>query len=472
MNILKTFTKNDNGDKDWPQIFIIIIVSLASFNNGTLFAWTSPSIPILTSDSSHMEPLTVIECSYFTILSPIGILIAAPLASTLANLIGNKCMIMVMSIPQIVAWTLIIFSTSKWELYVSRAVIGIGEAILFSSVPAYIGEISTPHVRGVWGNCVSICFFSGHLFVNIVGSYCSIITTAVIFIWLPFVVAILVHFFPESPHYYLRKSEMEKAKRSLQLLRWREDVNEELHTFADSVQGRRIGTWKELFIVANNRTGMIIAIITKGFQPFCGYAVIAFYNQYIFQAAGGTLSASESAITYSGLQIAFVIIFLFFCERIGRRRALIFSSLGCAVAMIIVAVYFYINLNALFDITLFNWVPLLGLILYVLSFSFGLSTLPTLMLSEVIAHSIKNYALCVINQVYAVVLLASSAVFNVLNSKYSIYSPFCFYAVCNVIAVIVFYIQIPETKGKTLDEIQQHIKNTKAKHKKKACTNI
>ncbi|KAF5273112.1 hypothetical protein FQA39_LY07602 [Lamprigera yunnana] len=458
--------KSLNSNKDWPQILIIMIVCLGPFNIGTLFAWTSPSIPILLSNSSYMEPLTQSEVSYLTMLSPIGVLIPLPLISGIGKFFGNKNLIIVQSVPVVISWLLVIFAKSAWELYISRVLSGIGEAFLYAAVPAYVGEISTPHVRGIWGNGISLFFYVGHLFVNIVGSYCDILTTAYVCIWIPIFAALLTCFIPEAPQHYLKKGQIEKARNCLQIIRWNKNVDEELNIIKTNVVDQKIGTCKDVFLISKNLRGVIIALLTRGFQPLSGYAAIVFYNQYIFEEADAKLSASTSAIIYTGLQVICIIIFFFFSEKMGRRRSLMFSALGCAIGVAIVAVYFYLDFNTELNVSSINWLPLLGLIVFVVSFSFGLCSIPTLMMSEVIPLTVKHQALCVVMALYAPLMILSTQLFHVLGSNFGMYAPFCFYAACNVLIIIVCYFFVPETKGKTLEQIQDDIDTLTSKNKK------
>ncbi|KAF5299088.1 hypothetical protein FQR65_LT09446 [Abscondita terminalis] len=427
---------------------------------GTLFAWSSPSIPILISNSSEIEPLSLDECSYFGVVACIGLIITAPLVAVLGNFVGNKVMIMFMAIPQTLAWIMVIVAENSWHFYISRFMAGIAEGILFFSIPGYIGEIASPMVRGSWGTAVSILFFVGHLFINIVGSYFNVRTTAYIFVWVPFLTVCFIYFLPESPYYYLRKGSVDKARQSLQKLRWRNDVDEELTLLIANVN-QKTGSLKDVFLVRQNRLGLLVGLGTRCFQIFSGFPAIVYFNQLIFNASGSDLSTFQSSVLYSAMQVIIMTLFTFSNDKIGRRRALLFSALGCGLSLMIEGIYFFLFEKLQIDVAGVNWLPLFGLILYVVVFSFGFSTLPTLMLGEVIDPSVKNHSLCIINITYGISLLVSTKLFMVLTSSYGMFAPFWFYSACCFVAIVYVYITVPETKGKTLYEIQEYFNNTK-----------
>ncbi|KAF5273110.1 hypothetical protein FQA39_LY07600 [Lamprigera yunnana] len=457
MNTIKQYQKFDNKNHDWPQICVIFLVTLTAFTTSALFAWLSPSIPILTSNSSHIESITLEQASYFSVITPISSIIASPLIAFYVEKIGRKYVIAMISVPQILSWLLTGVAKNLTVLYISRVLSGISDAIMFCVVPAYIGEISTPKVRGTWGNLIIINLYLAQFMVNIVGAYLDVPTTAFIFMSVPIIQVVLWLFVPESPYFLITKKRLEEAKHALKLLRWNEDVEDEFHTLTKDVSRQMLeqGRIRDLFVIATNRKALLISITMRLCQQFSGLSAIIVYTQYIFLLAGGNLSASSSAIIYSGVLFAMASICSFVVDKLGRRHLMIFSSIGTAIALFVEAIYFFLLFETDMDVTNFSWVPLAGMMLYIFTCTCGLGILPTLMLSELFSTSIKSKAVCVVNMWFSISVIVTPKLFQTLSSNYGIHVPFTVFGICAVFSVVFSYLFIPETKGKTLEEIQQ-----------------
>ncbi|KAF5273109.1 hypothetical protein FQA39_LY07599 [Lamprigera yunnana] len=453
----------DNKNHDWPQIYVIIAASLTAFTTAAMFSWSAPSIPILTSNSSHIEPMTLEQASYFPVISPIVTIIASPVIAFLMDKLGRKYTITIISIPQIAFWLLVAIAKTITVLYISRVLSGLSDAIVFCVVPAYIGEISSPRVRGSWGNLIIISLFLSQFVINVVGVYLDIPTTAYIFILVPIIQIILWVFVPESPYFLITKNRHEDAKRSLKFLRWNEDIEKEYNVLVKDVsrQMSEPGGIKDLFVIATNRKSLLISTMMRTCQQFTGITAFAVYTPYIFLLVGGNISASSSSIIYTGILFAMASVCSFVVDKFGRRLLLIFSSIGVTIALFVEAIYFYLMLETNINMSNFNWVPLAGMMLFIITCTSGLGILPTLMLSELFSASIKSKAVCVVNMCFGVCIIVTSKLFQALSSSCGIHVPFAVFGVCTFFSSILSYLYVPETKGKSLEEIQQMLTKEK-----------
>ncbi|KAF5299095.1 hypothetical protein FQR65_LT09453 [Abscondita terminalis] len=411
----------DTKNHDWPQVFTLFVVGLSAFTCSALMIWPSPTIPKLLSNTSHISNVTFEETSYFTVIPPISTLIAAPFVSYLLDTIGRKKAIMLAIIPHITSWLLVAFSDRMLFLYLSRLIFGISDSVLFC-IPTYVGEIATPKVRGSWGNLLPIgLFFSGFV-VNVVGSFNTIRTTALILVVVPIVHAIFITIAPESPYYLVMKGKMSEAEKSLKWLRWNKNVQEEFDIICHDVarQQSEKGRMKDVWIIPTNRRALLIILALRISQQLSGFVAFFTYTHYIFAAAGGHLSASSSAIIYTAVLFVLSVICSFTVDIFGRRPSMMFSTVGCTIALFIEATYFYLLERIHLNLTDFNWVPLAGLLLYTISCIPGLGILPTLMLGELFSSSIKSKAAGLHIIVYSLLTLSVPKIFQYLSVHYGI----------------------------------------------------
>lgn len=462
--IEKSFAGKDVGEKEkiWPQVLAILIVCLSSFTSGALFVWSSPSIVKIVNDNENYN-ISEDEAAYFTFIPAIGMILFSFAFFNLNDFIGRKKTILCIAIPHITAWLLIAFAKSVYVFYLSRLISGIADAAAFASIPMYLGEVATPSVRGSWGNTFTTSIYIGQLCINIVGSYCSIQTTAFVFVLFPIAFAILMFFMPETPYYYLMKGNVDKARSSLRFLRRRENVEEELEDIKAAMQRQMSepNTWKDLFTIISNRRALFCGFFLRYSQQLAGISAFVTFNQLFFSKAGGNVGPEVSSIIYCALIAMLNISASFTLDRFGRKKSFLFSISCCTLCLYLESAFLYIDEFTDADVTNWNWVPLTMLILFCIFGSFGISIVPTLMMSELFSASIKGKALCVLNMGFGVVAIFSMQLFHVLMSNVGLFSPFLFYAICSTISSVLTVFFIPETKGKTLEEIQQVLRGNK-----------
>ncbi|KAF2879390.1 hypothetical protein ILUMI_26785 [Ignelater luminosus] len=335
------------------------------------------------------------EASYLTVIPTISMTITAPLFSTLIDAIGRKNCLLLVAVPQFIAWILTALAENIWIYYLATFFSGIGNAASYTIIPVYVCEIAEPTVRGTWG------------------AYNDIKTAALICGCLPIIQILLFFYVPESPYYLLMKGRDDEASKTLTILRWRTNVEKEVLTLKEDVarQISESGTMKDLFSIISNRKALIMCVGMRIAQQFSGLSAFEMHTQYLFQQAGGDVSHEISAITVSGTLALSVSLSAFAVERFGRRPLMLFSSLGCALILTVETVYFSINIFTRVDVSNFGWLPLVGMLAYMVVCATGLGILPTLISGEVFSASIKSKAGDLGSVHY------SEAMLQLLNSK-------------------------------------------------------
>lgn len=89
----------------------------------------------------------------------------------LSEYLGTKKSIWILAIPHLICWIIVLFAVSKWDFYASRFIAGIGDTIFFCAGPPYIGEITTPKVRGYCGFIPVMATFFGSLLITVLGRF-------------------------------------------------------------------------------------------------------------------------------------------------------------------------------------------------------------------------------------------------------------------------------------------------------------
>ncbi|CAH1159595.1 unnamed protein product [Phaedon cochleariae] len=453
---------SEEKEKHWSQILALLIGSLGVITNGLLFSWSSPFIPKLTKDKENYD-ITEDEASYFGTLQPLATLITSGIFSYTSDVIGRRKTLLMIAVPHVCCWILTASAKSVYVFYVARILAGIADAAVYGSFPMYIGEIASPEVRGTWGNCLASAMFLGEFLINVIGAYFGVKATAYICLPLPVIFAVMFYFMPDSPYFCIMKGRYEEAKESLRFFKRKKNVEVDFVRLKADVdrQMSEKGTWLDMVKIDSNRRALIAAAFLRISQQIGGLSVFYMYTQLIFEKSGGDVAPEVSSMLYMGLCFGlnlFVVTFLM--SRIRRRTSFIISLSPCAVVLYGMAIYFYLEQYVPeVDVTSFSWLPLTGMILYQIFSSFGITIIPTLMLGELFSASIKSKAMTVLVMVFSVSSFMANMLFYALLSRFGIYAPFLFFAVSNTVSAVLSIYLIPETKGKTLEEIQQMLKN-------------
>ncbi|KAI4468831.1 facilitated trehalose transporter tret1-2 -like protein [Holotrichia oblita] len=457
--------KGSSGNKapdkvqNWRQICAVCSAGLAAFSASSLFNWTSPAIPKLQSD--EYPNINFNDVSYLSVIPPIATIITSPSYDYFLNKFGRKYTLLSVAVFHLISFILIAIATDIWIFYLSRVLFGVADVFMFGSLPVYISEVTTPDVRGTWGNIMVIFIFIAQFSVNAVGYYCSIPTTACIFAAAPLIFFATFIFMPETPYHYVMKEQDKEAEKSLRRLRGTKYVNEELEQITADVKRQLLdpGTFKDLFFLKHNRKAIFIVVLARMIQQFSGLSALSVYNQYIFKEAGQNINEGVSAMIFNSMLAISTICGPIFIRKFGTNLSMVISCLGSFITLIAEAIYFYVEQRQEIDLSFMNWFPLFGLVIYVIAFSIGLALVPTLLLGELFATNMRGHASCVMNIAFSIFISVATKLFHLLTSSFGMYVPFAFYGICAFAGIFLCYKFIPETKGKTLEEIQQFLKS-------------
>ncbi|XP_072392838.1 facilitated trehalose transporter Tret1-like [Diabrotica undecimpunctata] len=464
-------SENECSEKDsfterarvWPQVLACVIASLGAFTQGILFSWTSPFIVKIAQDKVNYN-ISEEEAARLPTIQPLTVLLTSLIFFKLPDIIGRKKTLLLISVPHILSLITAAVARSIYVFYLSRVFSGLANGFLWTALPMYIGEVTCPKIRGLCGTLITSAIFVGQLAVNVVGSYCDVATTSYIFIPVSILFVILFAFMPESPYYYLMKKDYGGARRSLIFLTRKRNVVDDLNNLKSDVdrQMSETGTWKDLVAIESNRNALFCAVFLRMSQSYSGISVFIQYTQYIFLKAGGNVTPQTASIIYSILCVVITLfVTLFVVSKFGRKPLYSNSSALCSVILAVMAAYFYLEeFVPTFDISSLSWLPITSLVTYQVCSCFGVAIIPSVMLGELFSASVKSKAVATMTFVNSGGIFLANATFNFLSSAGGSYAPFLFFSICTGITTVLTRFVVPETKDKTLEEIQMNLKRS------------
>lgn len=321
----------------------------------------------------------------------------------------------------------------------------------------YLGEIASDFIRGSIGTLLTVMAKTGILFVYAVGPYVSVKVLAWILFALPIIFIVVFVWLPESPYYLLDKERTEDARSSLQWLRGNDAIEEELERMkvAISKAKQNKGTFKEL-LNRGNRRSLIIALGLGACQQLCGSQAVIAYAQSFFEEIGSDLGASESAIILAVVQLITAAFSSSIVDRWGRRPLLLVSTAGSAVCTTIIGTYFFL-VHLEIDMKPYAAVPMTVIMIFIISYTIGLATVPFAILGEIFPTNIKAIAAAVYTMFASGVGFGVIKLYQVVSTEFGIYYTFWGFGVCSLLFVVFVWYLIPETKGKPLAQILEEM---------------
>ncbi|XP_044731704.1 facilitated trehalose transporter Tret1-2 homolog [Chrysoperla carnea] len=446
----------------WLQYAATLAATLSMFSSGMHFVWASPSLPKLYANDSSI-PITLDQGSWLASISLIAELPGSPLGAFSAEYFGRKNAILLTAIPYLTAWIMIILANNVTTLLVARFIVGIADGSTYTILPMYIGEIAEDDIRGKLGNSITMMMDFGAVFIYSVGPWVSIKAMAGIASVFPLILIVIFMWMPETPYYLLMKGKKVKAKKSLKAFRGFENVDEEFDEMSAIVdeQMSHKSKWSELFFVRSNFKALCILLGLKTVQQMSGVSAFLVYSEIIFQKAGGLISGEICAIIFGFVQFLSSLFCTLVVDLFGRRILLMISAGGCFFALVAQTAYFYIqyNINPQIEEE-YGWVPLTCMLFYVIMYSLGLGAIPMMVPSELFPTNIKAKALCVMDLYLAMAAFVTTIFYQSLAVKFGDHIPFSIFAISCVIGITWIYFCVPETKGRSLEEIQEILKGT------------
>uniref|UniRef100_A0AAR5Q1J9 Major facilitator superfamily (MFS) profile domain-containing protein n=2 Tax=Dendroctonus ponderosae TaxID=77166 RepID=A0AAR5Q1J9_DENPD len=455
---LKCTKRNNNSF----QYLAAVAANLGIICSEMHYGWPSPSLPILMS-GNYTFTVTSDEGSWLVVAPLFGAIVGALITGMIVDILGRKRLIIFSAVPFIASWFFIAWASSGPLMFVARFMAGMTDGLSFTAVPMYLGEIAEAKIRGLIASICPVSISLGILLINVLGSYLPIDTTAYVATVVPLLLLLTFVWMPESPYFYLMKGNVEEARNSLQRFRGTEDVAVELERISEAVaqQNKNRGRWLDLLTVPTNRKAVVIAFGLRTVQQLSGTTAIVFYCKKIFEESSDFMSPSLATIIYFGVQLALSAVASIVVDFSGRRPLLIVSIIGTAITLFLNGAYLYIKTHTDIDTSQVNFLPLLALLVFVVVFSIGLQTIPLLLMGEVFSTNVKAFGLCAADIYYSIIVCIISKLFHWSNDRFGMHVPFFSFGICCLFGLLFIVFCVPETKGKTLEDIQEELKSDK-----------
>ncbi|XP_057439424.1 sugar transporter ERD6-like 5 [Lotus japonicus] len=435
-----------------------LVAVLGSYAFGAAIGYSSPTQSAIMPDLN----LTVAQFSIFGSILTIGAMIGAIVSGKVADYAGRRVAMGFSQLFCILGWLVITFSKVAWWLYVGRLLVGCGIGLLSYVVPVYVAEITPKNLRGGFTTMHQLMICCGMSLTYLIGAFVNWRILALIGAIPCFAQLLSLPFIPDSPRWLAKVGHLKESDSALQRLRGKNaDVHQEaaeIRDYTETLQRQTEASIIGLF-QWKYMTSLTIGVGLMILQQFGGINGIVFYANSIFVSAG--FSESIGTIAMVAVKIPVTVLGVLLMDKSGRRPLLLLSAAGTCLGCFLAALAFLLQ-------GLHEWkgvspiLALVGVLVYVGSYSLGMGAIPWVIMSEIFPINVKGSAGSLVTFFNWLCSWIVSYAFNFLMSWSSTGTFFIFSSICGFTVLFVAKL-VPETKGRTLEEIQASLSSHSTK---------
>lgn len=375
--------------------------------------------------------------------------------------LGRKLSLMAAAVPFVLGFTVIVAAQGVWMLYVGRALTGLASGVTSLTVPLYISETAHERVRGLLGSCVQLMVVLGIMGVYLAGLVLDWRWLAVCSSIPPTLMLLSMCWMPETPRFLLSRGRRREAEEALRFLRGPEATVEwESARIEEAAQEQGGGFQLSDLRDPGVFKPLLLGVFLMVFQQMTGINAIMFYAESIFEQAHFP-NGDLGSVLVGVVQVLFTAVAAVIMDRAGRKLLLMISGVCMALSTAAFGIYFYL-LEQPQPQTQLAWLALLSMGVFITGFALGWGPIPWLLMSEILPVKVRGFAgaVCVLtNWTMAFVVTKSFTDMMTLLTSAGTFWLFSSMCVLNLVFTTFF---VPETKGKTLEQIEAIFRGTSA----------
>jgi len=450
----------------------LYLVGAVILTAGVLFGYDqgviSGALRGIQSDFHLGTTMVEVITSFVTL----GALVGALVAGVLADRIGRRPTLLFAGLLFIAGAIIEAAAPGSGVLVVGRLTVGLAVGVASVAAPLFAAEMAPTRLRGSFVSTYQFGITFGIFVAYLVDEWLQSGSEWRLMLGLSSVAGVLlvVLMLPlrDTPRWYLKAGRREDAQRELAKIETGDPVAALADLEADLAEEGTAPSWGEVFS-AKWRAPLVIGVGLAVFQQITGINAIIYYADKIFAAAGFTSAHDQTAATtwaIGAVNVLATLIAIAFVDRLGRKPLLITGLAGMAVSLSVVgtAFLFIDGKVTIHGSTAANHPGLVGdagvitlvaLVVYIASFAFSMGPIVWTMINEIYPRGIRGRAVSVATAANWFSAWLVSQFFLSLVDGIGESATFWLFALMCVVCLVWIVKKVPETKGRTLEEIEQ-----------------
>ena len=452
-------------EKDKGSIGYVIWICLVAALGGLLFGYDTGVINGSLKFVQLKFDLSPVLKGFAASSALLACIFGAAFAGTLSDRFGRKKVLILSAILFLFSAIGTALPQNFIQFIIFRFIGGLGVGAASMTSPMYIAEISPARIRGrmVSVNQFAIVFgmlavYFINYFIAGLGDESWNIETGWRWMFgsesLPALLLLTLLFFvPESPRWLTRQSQKSKALQILSKVDGEEYAKKEMQMIEETL-AHESNSLSQLFL-PGMRIVLVIGVVLAVLQQVTGINVFLYFGSEIFEKTGGETidSALLQQVVVGAVNLLFTVLAIWMVDRLGRKPLMIIGSAGMGIALFAMGTAGYRQATG-------QWL-LIFVLIYIASFALSVGPVTWVILSEIFPTKIRGRAMGIATMCLWMANTVISQTFPMMDEnkflveKFHHGFPFFIYGIMCVALVVFVGWVVPETKGKTLEEIEK-----------------
>ncbi|WP_322545229.1 sugar porter family MFS transporter [Elizabethkingia miricola] len=437
---------------------VIYKATLVASVGGLLFGYDTAVISGAIGFMRSFYQLSDIMTGWVASCALLGCIAGAMYSGKLSDRAGRKKVLMLSAVLFTISSIGTAIAPNLWFFVLFRIIGGMGIGIASMLSPMYISEMAPASVRGRLISVFQLGIVTGILVIYFVNAYIAGIHNEAWNIstgwrWMfgsgviPSVIFILLLLtVPESPRWLASQKKHSEAMAILSQINDNTAAQQELDSINESLKDEApfsLASLKGSKLKKALITGILLAV----FSQFTGINAIMYYAPEIFKSTGtGTDSAFIQTILVGVINVAFTLVAIKYVDSWGRKKLLLSGISGMTVCLFIVGLAFYTQQQ--------GYLVLIAILGYIAFFAMSLGPLTFVVIAEIFPTKSRATAMSIATFFLWLAVFLVSQTFPILIGSIGSAYTFWLYTLISILAFLFIRKSIPETKGKTLEEIE------------------
>jgi len=434
---------------------VYIMASIASVG-GLLYGYDLAVVAGAILFINEQFPLSPFLEEIIISIALLGAMIGAFIGGLIVDKIGRRKIIIVAALISILGAIISSFGLNVVWIIFGRVIVGFAFGIISFAAPLYISEIAPVGIRGRLVSLYSLLFFGGILISYVVdfafsgtGGWRWMFGLAII---PAIILGVGMIFMPSSPRWLLKKGMLEKARNVLIKIRGDSNVEDEIKSIQKTVTQKSPG-YSDL-LRPMIKPALILGIGLGVIRQLTGVTIATLYSPKIFGFSGFSSKSVDilAAVGVGAVFVLTIILVMFLVDRTGRRPLMLTGLVGMAFCLGVLGLAFIMPHQFM---GLLKWLTVGSLMFFTAFYVLGPGSISQLVISEIFPLNVRGLAMSISTVALWASYLLTSLTFLTLIQIFGRSGTFWLYGLICLAAFLFVYFLMPETKGKSLEEIEE-----------------